>query len=173
MGTTLGDYILKLQFGVESLPYSLRYTRESPLTMTQKRRRPRTMSMPQQQYGMGKTTGMVAGELEKKYGIMEVFYNMEENFIVDNFESAIANGMVQGIMGGSWDYDWNATPLESKFRKAITGRKFDGITPRTPTKAAIRGVSHLRADPYRPSASRPSFMDTSLYMCSFKAWTEK
>ena len=163
---------MKLQFGFESIPYSLRYTRKSPLTPTIKKRRPKALSVAT--YGLGKTTGMVAEELEKKYGIMEAFYTMQEDYIVDEFEKAVAEGLAWGMSGGSWDYDWDVTPLEGKFRRAITDRKFDGVLRGVPTKAAQRGVSHLRADPYRKSASsRPSFMDTSLYMRSFKAWTEK
>ena len=164
---------MKLQFGVDSLPYSLRYTQYSPLTMTQKKRRPKTMTRPQQQYGMGKTTGIVAEELENKYGIMEAFYTMEEDYIVGEFEKAMVDGLAWGMNGGSWDYTWDPTPLESMFRRAITGRKFDGVLRGVPTRAASRGISHLRADPYKQSSARPSFMDTSLYMRSFKAWLEK
>ena len=132
------------------------------------------MSRPQQTYGLGKTVGMVAEELERKYGILEAFYGMEEDFIVKNFESAVADGMEQGIAGGSWDYDWDPTPLEGKFRRALSGRKFDGILRGVPTQAAQRGVSHLRADVFKKgAASRPSFVDTGLYRRSFKAWTEK
>ena len=164
---------MKLQLGFESIPYSLRYTQYSPLTPTIKKRRP-VMSRPQQEYGMGKTVGMVAEELEKKYGIVEAFYGMEQDFVVDNFETAMSNSMAQGMMGGSWDYTWDPTPLEGKFRRALSGRKFDGVLRGVPTRAAQMGVSHLRADVYRKgAAARPSFIDTGLYQRSFKAWMEK
>jgi hypothetical protein len=165
---------MKLQLGVENLPYLLRYSRYSPLTATQKKRRPKRLSQLQADYGKGKTTGDVATELENKYGIMEAFYNMEEDFIVDGFEDKMAKGLASGMSGGSFDYDWDASQLETKFRHAITARKFDGVLKNVPTRAAQKGVSHLRVDPYRQGAApRPSFMNTSLYMRSFKAWTEK
>jgi hypothetical protein len=138
-----------------------------------KKKRRKTMSRPQQIYGMGKTTGMVAEELENKYGLMEAFFNMEEDYIVNEFEKAYVKGIEDGVNLGTWDVKWNTDPVESKFRHAITGRRFDGILKGVPTKAAQRGVSHLRADPYKPSAERPSFMNTSLFMRSFKAWLEK
>jgi hypothetical protein len=163
---------MKLQLGFEDTSYSARYSRGSPLTATQKKRRPKVLSLAQQAYGAGKTVGQVAEELEKKYGIVEAFYGMEEDFIVDSFEKAMIDGLAWGMNGGSWDYVLDTSQLEGKFRRAITSRKFDGLRG-VPTRAARMGVSHLRADPYRPSAERPSFMDTSLYMRSFRAWTEK
>jgi len=42
--------------------------------------------------------------------------------------------------------------------------------PGVPTKAALRGVNHRLKHPYRRRGARPSFVDTSLYMSSFKAW---
>jgi hypothetical protein len=123
---------------------------------------------------MGKTVGMVAEELEKKYGILEAFVTMEENFIVDNFEKAYVNAIDTRAPADTWTAVWDPIQLESKFRHAITGQKFDGIIKGVPTKAAQEGVSHLRADPYRKGATaRPSFMNTGLYMRSLKAWLEK
>ncbi len=164
---------MKLLFGFENIPYSARYSRQSPLTATIKKRRPKVLSQAQQDYGRGKTVGQVAEDLEKRYGILEAFYGLEEDFIVKNFEEAVANGMGIGMMGGSWDYDWDATPLEGKFRRALSGRKFDGLKG-IPTRAAQTGVSHLRVDVYKKGASpRPSFIDTGMYQRSFRAWTEK
>jgi len=165
---------MKIQFGFDNVPYAARYSQQSPISATLKRRRPKTLSAHQHSYGAGKTVGQVAEELEKKYSLLETFYGMEEDFIVDNVEGSIANGMVQGIIGGSWDYDWDATPLEGKFRRSLTGRKYDGVIRGVPTRAAQRGISHLRADAFKKGAApRPSFVDTTLYMRSFKAWTEK
>jgi len=164
---------MKLQLGFENTPYSARYSQQSPLTATQKRRQPQQMSKPQQDYGKSKTVGQVAEELEKKYHIVETFFNLEEDFIVDNFEGAYANAMVQGIGGGSWDPAWDPSKLDNRFRRSLSSKRFDGLIRGVPTKAAQKGVSHLRMDPYGSRAPRPSFIDTSLYQRSFKAWTEK
>jgi hypothetical protein len=165
---------MKLQLGFENIPYSARYSQQSPLTATMKARRPRQMSQPQQAYGTGKTVGQVAEELEKKYGVVETFYNLEENYIVDSFEGAYINGMELGMGGGSWDVIWDPSiTLGSKFRRSLSSKRFDGLIRGVPTRASIKGVSHLRADPFKASSPRPSFIDTSLYQRSFKAWTEK
>jgi hypothetical protein len=163
---------MKLVFGFENTPYSARYSRASPLPAYVKKRRPRALSPTQQAYGQGKTVGQVAEELEKKYGITEKFYELEENYIVDNFEESFANTTAIGIMGGSWDVAWDPIKLEGRFRRSLSSRRFDGLIPGVPTKAAQRGVSHLRQNPYAARGSRPSFIDTSLYQRSFKAWLE-
>ena len=165
---------MKLQLGFDNISYSARYSRQSPLTATMKARRPRRMSIPQQDYGANKTVGQVADELEKKYGIVETFFILEEDFIVDNFEKAYLNSLELGMTGGSWGVVWDPSlTLEPRFKRSLTSRRFDGIIPGVPTRAATHGVSHLRQNPFAPSAPRPSFIDTSLYQRSFKAWTEK
>jgi hypothetical protein len=163
---------MKLQFGVRDIPYAARYTAQSPLTPSMKRRRATILSPQQRGYGQGKTTGQVATELEKRYGIMETFFGFEENFIVENFEKAYAEGTTNGMNLGPWDVKWDPFPLENRFARTLTGRKFDGVIKGVPTQAAQRGVSHLRRNPYTPRAPRPSFVDTSLYQRSFTAWLE-
>jgi hypothetical protein len=138
------------------------------------KRRPRTLSAAQQSYGAGKTAGEVGADLEKRFGVVETFVKLEEDFIVDKFEGAYASGMELGMGGGSWDIVWDPSiTLEPRFRRSLTSRRFDGIIRGVPTRAAQRGISHLRKDPYASQASRPSFIDTSLYQRSFRAWTEK
>jgi len=132
------------------------------------------MSVPQQNYGAGKTSGQVAEDLEKRYSIVETFYTLEEDFIVDKFETAYQSALDLGMTGTSWDVVWDPAPtLVPRFRRSLSGRRFDGIIRGVPTQAAQKGVSHLRADPYKLSPPRPSFIDTSLYQRSFTAWTEK
>jgi hypothetical protein len=42
-----------------------------------------------------------------------------------------------------------------------------------PTKAALKGINHRLRHPYRKSnPRRPSFVDTGLYVASFRAWME-
>jgi len=163
---------MKLQLGFEDIPYAARYSKQSPLTATVKKRKPKTLSPIQQAYGQGKTVGEVAKDIEKKYGVVETFYNLEENYIVDNLERSFKDSIEIGIMKGSWDVAWDPTPLQGKFRRSLTGRRFDGLIRGVPTRAATRGISHLRRKP-TTSVPRPSFVNTGLYMRSFKAWMEK
>jgi hypothetical protein len=118
---------------------------------------------------------MVAEELEKKYKIVETFFNLEESNIIDDLEGAFSNALALGMSGGSPQPIYDPSLVyEPRFRRAISTRKFDGIIPGVPTRAARMGVSHLRVDPFKKGAAeRPSFMDTTLYMRSFRAWTEK
>jgi hypothetical protein len=161
---------MKLQLGFENTPYS---GVRSALPLSIRKRMARRPSPAQQAYGQGKTVGQVATELEKKYGVVETFYNLEENFIVDAFEEAYMNGTGQGMTTSSWDVKWNPSrSLEPKFRRSLNSRRFDGLIRGVPTRAAQRGVSHLRRKPFAPSAPRPSFIDTSLYQRSFRAWLE-
>src|SRR5262245_47963662 len=171
MGTDLGPHSMKLHFGVENHAYSQRYTVSSPLTATQKKRRPKVLSKAQQGYALGKTTGEVATDIEKKYGLMEKFFDLEELYIVKNFEEAYGNGAGIGMMGGSWDVAWDPTPLQGKFRRSLTTRRFDGLIPGVPTRSSLSGISHLRQKP-KTGRSRASFVNTGLYMRSFRAWLE-
>jgi hypothetical protein len=161
---------MKLQLGFENIPYS---GVRAALPLSMRKRLARRPSLAQQAYGQGKTTGQVAADLEKKYGIVEKFYGLEENFIIDAFEKVYITAMELGMLSGSWGVAWDpSSTLESKFKRSLSSRRFDGLIPGVPTQASLRGVSHLRRDPYAQRASRPSFIDTSLYQRSFKAWTE-
>jgi hypothetical protein len=161
---------MKLQLGFENIPYSGVRAALPPSMGKRLARRP---SPAQLAYGQGKTTGEVATDLEKKYGIVEKFYTLEENFIVDAFENSYLNAMELGMLSGSWGVTWDPSiTLEPKFKRSLSSKRFDGLIPGVPTLAAQRGVSHLRQAPFASRSSRPSFIDTSLYQRSFKAWTE-
>jgi hypothetical protein len=165
---------MKLQLGFEDIPYAQRYSAESPILASIKKRVARKQTQAQQSYGQGKTSGEVAAEIEKKYSLVEVFYGLEEDFVIQNFEESYANSLDLGMWGQSWDVAWDPSPLEGKFRRSLSQRRFDGIIKGVPTKASLAGVSHLRRDPFKKGASqRPSFINTGLYQRSFRAWTEE
>jgi hypothetical protein len=133
----------------------------------------RKVSPAQLSYGHGKTTGQVATELESKYHIVETFYGFEENNIIDDYEKAFQSGLELGMDGGSWDVVWDpSVKYEGRFKRSLSGRKYDGVIRGVPTQASLRGVSHLYRNPFAQRAPRPSFIDTSLYQRSFKAWME-
>lgn len=163
---------MKLQLGFEDIPYAVRYSAASPLPASIKKRRPQKLSPAMFGYGYGKTTGQVATELENKYPIVETFYSMEEDTIVDEFEKAYVIGLELGMSAGNWDVTWDPSKLENPFKRNLSGQKYDGRIRGVPTQASLRGVSHLRRNPYAPRGPRPSFIDTSLYQRSFRAWLE-
>lgn len=163
---------MKLVLGFEDMPYSARYSQQSPLPASIKKRRPRILSPAQRGYGQGKTTGQVATDLENRYKIVETFYGLEEDNIAQEYENAFADSIEDGIGKGLWDVKYDPTKLENKFKRNLSARKYDGLIKGVPTLASVRGVSHLRQNPYASRASRPSFVDTSLYQRSFKAWIE-
>ena len=173
MGTDLGSY-MKLQFGFEDIPYSGRYSPQSPLTVTVKKRRPKTLSPVQLSYGQGKTTGQVATDIEKKYGVTEVFYKLEEDNIgtsfEDSFKTALENAM--SYLPFNAGLETKETDLiEKRFRRSLSTRRFDGLIPGVPTRSSLRGISHLRRKPMS-GTPRSSFINTGLYQHSFKAWME-
>ena len=60
--------------------------------------------------------------------------------------------------------------VEQQFKSFIGAKGLDG-DPGVPTLASLRGVSH-RFKNRRGAPGRPSFVDTGLYLNSFKAWVD-
>jgi hypothetical protein len=167
---------MKLQMGVEDHAYSARYSSSSPLPASVKKRVAKRPSPAQLAYGATKTTEQVAADLEKKYGLIETFYGLEEDSLIiplleDAFGDALASEMsgkpvVDIITSKETD------KIENRFRRNLSTRRYDGVIRGVPTLSAQRGVSHLRQKPSASRGPRPSFVDTGLYMRSFKTWVE-
>lgn len=164
--------------GFESFPYTARYSANSPLPSLLKGRAPKVTTRSHQVYGAGKSTGEVAKDLETKYHIVELFWEMEEGNFVTMLEEVFAEDLeeimqmqkltkkTKGISVAETD------KIEEKFRQNLSQRKYDG-QPGIPTTASLRGVSHLRSQPYsRRNPPRASFIDTGMYQRSFRAWVE-
>lgn len=169
---------MKLHLGFENSPYPARYGAASPLSATIKRRKPKTLSKPQQNYGQGKTTGDVSKELEDKYKIVEAFVDMEEDYICDLIEEQAAMDLDEIMTLGEPSKKGmsftETDKIEKKFRNNLSSRKYDGIISGVPTIASIKGFSHLRQHPYEKGhGSRASFVNTGLYSSSFRAWVEE
>jgi hypothetical protein len=144
------------------------------MAVKSKRTRKR-LTKPQRAYGEGKTTLEVAQELEDKYHIVEKFLEMEEDRINELAGDVITDAFedIEKFTRHKWKKRTKAMEgIESRFRANLVGRKYDGVLSGVPTMAAIRGVSHLNQHPYAKRASRPSFIDTGMYMRSFRAWLE-
>lgn len=160
---------MKLHVGFAAVPYT---GMKSPLRISRLGRVRRSS-----QYGAGKTTLMVAKELEARYKIVETFMEIEGHRITELLEDAFHEDLdnimtMKRVTVRSKGLSTEETDkIEKMFRDNILRRRYDGIIPGVPTTASLRGVSHRLPHPYsRKNSTRPSFMDTGLYMRSFKAW---
>lgn len=122
------------------------------------------------------STGDVAEFLEARYGIMDTFFKRHEHDIIADMESSV-HGAVENVLAGApINFDlFNAgmQSIEGRFRRFILEGEVEhaGI-PGVPTGAALRGVSHRFAHPYKRRPPRRSFYDTGVYVDSFKAWVD-
>jgi hypothetical protein len=175
MGRDLGHYIMKLVLGVDDHAYTARYEPQSPLSATKKKKRQASMTHAQMAYGQGKTTGVVAKDLEKRYGLMGAFWEMEQDYVMTLIEKSIGQSIEEMVASGERNPLISQDVLdkiETRFKRNLSTRRYDGQLNGVPTLAAQRGVSHLVRHPYAKRAPRPSFIDTGMYQASFKAWLE-
>lgn len=124
--------------------------------------------------GSQTTTGFVAEVLEKKYHVIETYYDLHELEIADSLAESVAGALENLVMGGP-PIDPTAeaaSGIEKGFKTYLESGEIEGTaTPGVPTRAALHGVSH-RFKGKNSGVRRPSFIDTGLYESSFKAWTE-
>jgi len=129
-------------------------------------------------YGRGKTSTEVAKQIETNYKLVEKFFELEQNNIMEMLVDAYRKGLEvimekqtvakAVITGGAIE------KIEQKFRQDLTESRYDGLIPGVPTRAAKRGVSHQLAHPYaKGNPQRPSFIDTGTYRDSFTVWIEE
>jgi hypothetical protein len=170
---------MKIQLGFEDYPYAGRYSAQSPLPTARKMTKGgqmRKMTAAQVAYGQGKTTADVADALEKKFGIVEKFWEWEEDGVIKILEKSYSTSLESMMMGQppliSMLTAQDTDKLIDKFRKNLTYKKYDGAIPGVPTRSAQAGVSHLRRDPTKSRPARPSFIDTGMYQRSFTVWEE-
>lgn len=149
-----------LHLGVDDVPYV------GQLAATRKR----VLTHAQRVYGRGKTTGQVMDELESKYHLIGTFLDVENDLISSIVEKAMAVAVDEDAEPTIPQNDLNR--IEARFRQNLTKRRYDGLIQGVPTLAALRGISHKYMNPYAARGSRPSFIDTSLYRNSFRAWVE-
>ena len=119
------------------------------------------------------TTGDVAGFLEKRYALMETFYKVHEEDVSKALEGSLGGAFEALLMGRVVDPWGSATSqITSLFRQFISSGEAERVgIPGTPTKAALRGISHRLKRPYRNSnPRRVSFRDTGMYVGSSASW---
>jgi hypothetical protein len=143
---------VKLHLGVEEIPYTA-----------------------QDKASGGKGTGDIAEILEAKYAIMGTFADRFGDFIAGELEQSVAKALNSILIGAPPNIDPFAgatANIEDRFKDFISKQELDGVAG-VPTKAALRGVNHRLKHPYKRRAARASFVDTGLYLSSFKAWVEQ
>lgn len=148
---------LTLHFGVIDVPYSARA--RTPAAV----RRAGT-----------KTTGDVAGWLEDRYHPMEVFFEEKTDEIIGDLEDTLQGAIESMLLGAPPQlapFGSGIAKVEDRFKQFVTTQEIEKVgIAGVPTQAARRGVSHRFKRPYKRRPPRPSFVDTGLYVASFKAW---
>ena len=139
---------MKLMLGFESLPY----------TGTSKIVRGKY----QKSYGRGKTTTDISEMLEEHFKVVDAFFAVEEDYIIDLIEEQAAMDldkvmMMQTVSKEGFSFT-ETDKIEARFRNDLTQRKLEMLTGRT--KAADK-------------EGRPSFVKSGLYRRSFRAWMEE
>lgn len=119
------------------------------------------------------TTGEVAEILEKKYRVMEGFYELNAQEISDNIAVSLNNALESVALGAN---PLNINPfaeatskIETRFKQFLEREELAKLgRSGVPTLAAMKGYSSRLKK--RRGSPRPSFIDTGLYEQTFKAW---
>ena len=173
-----------LHLGVVDIPYVAQTQHTAPAapkpTKTGKPRKAtiRRAALAYQAGSMGggePTTVSVAQALEKKYHILELFYEDNAQAIADAFANGMLGQLENVIIGGPLTANVFGTAeseIEESFRLFLELGIVESLgIPGVPTQAALDGVNH-RLKSGR-GERRPSFIDTGLFENSFRAWVEE
>jgi hypothetical protein len=121
------------------------------------------------------STGDVAGWLEDKYHIMELFFEENREAIAEDMHGAAVVALERLYSGAPVSENPLASGMDGikkRFDDFITLQQVEKLgIPGVPTQAALDGVSH-RKKSKRVGKRRPSFFDTGLYVQSFLAWLD-
>ena len=134
----------------------------------------------------GTTTGDVAGYLEDKYHILEVFTEAEHPLIASAVENSL-KGAIENLMMGAPNvnnpFEQAADDITTAMKNFLSSQEVERMgIPGTPTQAALDGINHRFKNPrgkyktkkgkrtFVKNPRRPSFIDTGLYQTTLKAW---
>jgi hypothetical protein len=120
----------------------------------------------------GVTTGNVAQWLEDKYGVMAAYVRVHEKDTAKSFENSVGGALESLMMGKKVDPFGAATSeIETGFKLFLSSKEVERVgIPGVPTRAALMGHRSRKKRAHKRGPRRPSFIDTGLYMGSFKAW---
>jgi hypothetical protein len=162
---------ITLRLGVVDLPYSVDAPRRVRVK-TRKGGKPVASTAPA---AGAQTTGDVAQWLEDKYGVMQAFFDSEENVIAKAVTDAMEDAfdfLVQTGKPPARLFPAEGLPdVQRAFNAFIDLKKMDYLNPGVPTKASLDGVnSRLKT---RHGPVRPSFKDSGLFESTFRAWIDE
>jgi hypothetical protein len=167
--TTAPPNHLTLNLGVIDIPYS------EPKKEKKARKAKRSRPTKAAGSSVTKTTGDVAEILEEKYGILDAFAFARLPDIAKALEDSIAGELETIMMGGRASGNPFASAesgITTMLKDFISKQQVEQIgIAGVPTQAAKDGVNHRLKHPYaKANPQRPSFMDTTLYWQTLKAW---
>lgn len=114
------------------------------------------------------TTGEVAEFLEKKYHVMEVFYELHKKEIAEQVTASVVERMEAALQGNPHAMrDVPIDDIKLQFQKFLGAGEWEQVSGQT-IAAAQKGVSH-RKKSRRYNDARVAFVDTGLYQRSFEA----
>lgn len=162
--------MITLHLGVIDMPYA--YTREA------ERKTKKHKGTKKKKIVSNQTTGDVAEILEAKYHLMETFFDVYEEKIVEQLTESLA-GAIQSLANGVTahgpvdPFAAGAQQITEMFKQFIlSGEAERSSISGVPTRAALKGVSHRKAHPYAKHDRRVSFYDTGLYVDNFYSWAD-
>jgi hypothetical protein len=122
----------------------------------------------------GETTFEVAQILEKKYHVMDIFYEMHTADIAKELESRIAGAIERAFAGHKSPNLFTAMDpffgIEEKFREYID-REEHGIKLKRISKPVAGGRKKRQYK--KVETPLPAFVYSGLYRYNFRAWIEK
>jgi hypothetical protein len=127
------------------------------------------------------TTGNVAGWLEDKYHILEIFSIEHERDMAADLENGLGGALESMMMGAPTSLDPYAagtSKIEERMKDFITNREMDHLGyPGVPTQAAKdRAAGKKRSSRMKraraTNAEAVSFYDSGLFQDSMKAWVD-
>lgn len=163
---------ITLHLGVIDTPYS---NYQAPQKVPKAKKGKQNKPIKPKSNAATKTTGEVAEILEEKYGVLDTFVYARLPDIATALEESIAGELETLMMGGKpggnpfQSAEASITTMMKKFISAqeIEHMGIEGV----PTQAALNGVNHRLKHPYaKKNERRPSFMDTTLYWQTLRAW---
>ncbi|MXF49707.1 hypothetical protein GR294_24765 [Raoultella sp. Lac2] len=116
------------------------------------------------------TTGDVAERLERKYHIMQTFFDRYGNDIADLMSKDLANSLENMFAGAPPTKDPLAESMSrvhDLFVGFLDNSEMNGL-PGVPTRRALEGISKRFKNKKGPP--RPSFIDTGTYQAAMRAW---
>lgn len=140
--------------------------------------------------GSAQTTGAVAEILEDRYHVMETFYDTNADqiklWIADAMQKAI-EAKFQGAPIQRNPFLGVTEKIQNAFKVFLTSRQMEHLFAQLTTAEAeyfvgktggftgraSRGASKRHKKPDAKRKSRPAFIDTGLYMASFRSWIKK